>query len=85
MENILEKLYELHIKTEHYPFGIPSKEETKEWALYNELQDKLSDELKIIFVEYTNLCELRHNSEKKAVYEYGFKTAIQLIAEAFKQ
>ena len=42
MENIIEKLYELHIKTAQYPFGIPDKNiTTQEWSLYSSLIEDL--------------------------------------------
>ena len=85
MENILEKLYDLHIKMEDCPYGKTNHEdESREWQLYHYLYQNFSLEDRKIFSEYINLNENRHKGELKSVYEYGFKTAIQLIVEALK-
>ncbi len=50
MEDIIEKLYEAHLKTESFPFGKPNKEDmTEEWELYNLLYESLSPEQKKSF------------------------------------
>ena len=86
MDNIIENLYEMHIKKEEYPFGFPRKDtEVKEWALYNDLYEKLPQELRTMFIEYLQVTTERQAEEKKAVYKYGFQTAIQLVGEALKQ
>lgn len=85
MEKILEKLYKLHIEDGFYPYGrINHENEKKEWELYHYLYQNLHNQEKQIFLEYTNLKEERYKEELKSVYEYGFKEAIQLIAEALK-
>ncbi len=86
MENIIEKLYELHINTAQYPFGIPNKEITaQEWTLYCSLIEDLPKKHKEIFMEYTTVCQERHKQEIKSIYEQAFKTAIKLLMECSKE
>ena len=86
MENIIEKLYELHIKTAQYPFGVPDKNTTtQEWTLYFSLIEDLPKKQKENFVEYASICQERHKQEIKAVYEHGFKTAVKLLLECNKE
>ena len=50
MEDIIEKLYEAHLKTESFPFGKPNKEDMmEEWELYNLLYESLLPEQKKVF------------------------------------
>ena len=51
---------------------------------YTTMYQNLQNQEKQIFLEYTNLKEERYKEELKSVYEYGFKEAIQLMAEALK-
>jgi hypothetical protein len=86
MENIIEKLYDLHLKVETFPFGQTNAEDTnREWRLYDYLYKTLNGELKKMFCEYARLNGTRHSEEAKNAYMYGFKTAITLIAEALKE
>lgn len=83
MEKIIQKLYEVHIKDSYYPYGEPDQEEMKkEYALYGDLLDRLSEKDSKDFSKYANLQEERHAKERAAVYEYGFKAAIKLIVES---
>lgn len=86
MENILDKLYNLHIKTETYPFGLPNSEKTKEeWNIYYCLCENLSKENKELFLKYNDLQNERRNEELKYIYESGFKTAIKFVIEGLKE
>ena len=86
MENIIEKLYELHLKTAQYPFGIPDKEITmQEWSLYCSLIEDLPKKYKDVFMEYNSTCQERHKQEIKSIYEQAFKTAIKLFLECSKE
>ena len=86
MEKIIEKLYEIHLNEEQYPFGIVDKESIqKEYDLYFFLSQTLSGDDKEHFSEYANLNDERHKMELKAMYEYGFKTAVKLFLETIKE
>ena len=86
MENIIEKLYELHIRTAQFPFGKSDKETTaKECALYCSLIEDLPKKHKELFTEYNSACQERHRQEIKAVYEQAFKTAIKLFLECNRE
>lgn len=85
MDKIVEQLYEIHLNTATFPYGIPNKEEMdEEWQLYNFLYENLPDSYRKEFLRYINLRESRQNNEKKAIYEYGFKNAVTLIIESLK-
>ncbi len=86
MEKLIEKLFELHLKTETFPVGIPDKEGIEnEWKLYEFLLNNLTDKNKKILTEYNKLTSMRHGKELQAVYAQGFKTAIRLILEVYKE
>ena len=86
MEKMIEKFYELHLQEEQYPFGVIDKERMqKEYEAYYTLVDALSPCEKEQMLEYVNLNNERHKSELKAMYEYGFKMAINLILESVKE
>ena len=86
MENIIEKLYELHIQTAQYPFGIPNKKNSHlECDLYFSLINDLPKKHKEIFLQYNSACEERHKQEIKSIYEQAFKTAIKLFIECTKE
>ena len=85
MDNILENLYQLHLQNTSNPFGIHDNQILREECdLYNTLYNEMPTNLKSEFVKYTYTCGNRHSEELKAVYEYGFKAAIQLILESTK-
>ena len=86
MENIIKKLYDLHLTTSNFPLGKPDKESMdEEWGIYNALYEELPKQLKERFLRYVELCRTRQNEENKSAYEYGFKTAIQCIVEGLKE
>ena len=86
MKKWIEKLFDLHIKTETFPVGIPDKENiNSEWRLYEFLLENLTDDNKKILTEYNNLTSMRHGKELEAVYKQGFKTAVCLLLEALKE
>lgn len=86
MEKIIEKLFATQLQTENLPLGIVDTEVAKrEWELYSILYEKLSNEEKKMFSEYTNLCAERHQAELYAAYSYGFKTATKLWVEGLKE
>jgi hypothetical protein len=86
MENTIEKLYELHIRTAQFPFGKTDKEiTTKECALYCSLIEELPKRHKEMFMEYNSFSQERHKQEIKAIYEQAFKTAIKLFIECSKE
>ena len=86
MENIIEKLYELHIRTTQFPFGKTDKEiTTKECALYCSLIEELPKRHKEMFMEYNSVFQERHRQEIKAIYEQAFKTAMKLFIECNKE
>lgn len=86
MNSIIERLYETHLKMEDLPFGTPDhEEEREEWELYLQLTKHLPEEHKEDFSRYIELRGNRQNREMKAVYDYGFKTAIKLMIEALKE
>jgi len=85
MENIINKIFELHLNTETFPLGTPDKKAlTEEWNLYEYLHENLSSDQKTKFLSYINLINLRQAQETKYAYEQGFKTAMKLIFEAYK-
>ncbi len=86
MEKIIEKLYYLHKENEPFPYGKVCREkENREWELYHYLYENLLIDERSIFSEYINLKTDRNKEELLASYEFGFKTAIQLITEALKE
>ena len=86
MQKILEDLYDLHIRSATYPFGIPNKEMMEEESqLYYDLCTNLSAPLKKKLLKYLDLNGARVNNQLKGAYEYGFKIAIQLITESLKE
>ena len=86
MNKIVEKFYELHLQEEQFPFGVVDKESMqKEYEAYCMLSQTLSPSMKNMLSEYVNLNDERHKAELKAMYKYGFKTAIQLIFESLKE
>lgn len=85
MKDIIEKLYNLHINTETYPLGLPDKENLdEELRVYERLCNLLGEEEKQLFSQYVEQRGIRQSEELKAVYEYGFKSGVQLIIEALK-
>ena len=61
MEKIIDRLFAMQLETENLPLGIAGSDAMKkEWDLYSALYEKLSNEEKKMFVEYTNLCAERH-------------------------
>ncbi len=86
MEDMIEKLYELHVSTNTFPFGVPNKEEMdEEWKIYNFLYGMLCEPYKGEFSKYAELCKKREDAEYKAAYEYGFKAAIKIIIQGLKE
>lgn len=86
MENIIEKLYALHLDTDSTTLGIPNKESLDaEWKLYDFLYENLADECKKSFSQYANLRNERAEEECKSAYKAGFKTALRLILESVKE
>lgn len=85
MDDIIEKLYHLHLSDCSAPLGCPDRENMKEeWELYSYLYTNLPKEYKELFSKYANLRSTRESEEYKAIFEHGFKTAIQLIIESLK-
>lgn len=85
MDDIFEKMYTIHLETKSFPYGKPNKEEIdEEWELYQFLYDNLIGEQKRAFLQYAELVVARQERERKAVYEYGFKTAIKLFVQSLK-
>ena len=85
MNDLIEKLYDLHLNTSYQPLGVPDKEaKKKEIELYHLLYEDLSEENKRFFMEYVNLTGIRMCNQVKAAYECGFKTAIRLLLESLK-
>ena len=86
MEKIIEKLYQVHLDEEQFPFGIYDKEKmAKEYDAYCKLSQTLPAFMHGLLTEYSNLNEERRKVELQAAYEYGFKTAIKLILESTKE
>lgn len=86
MENIIEKLYDLHIRTNPQPFGfIPAEKTKQESQLYCFLYETLSEKDKKIFFNYMDLLNTRHNTQLQAAYTYGFKAAMKLILQSIKE
>ena len=86
MEKIIDKLFAMQLEAENLPLGIAGADVMKkEWDLYSALYEKLSNEEKKMFVEYTNLCAERHQEELYSAYNCGFKTATKLWLESLKE
>ena len=86
MEDMIEKLYNLHVSTNNFPFGKPNKEVMdEEWKIYSFLYGALCEPYKGEFLRYADLCRSRQEEEYKAAYEYGFKTAINIIIQGLKE
>ena len=86
MKKTIEKLYELHTKEHALPFGKPDKVRlNEECLLYDNLYEELEGELKKQFIRYLSVLQERHSQELRAVYEYGFKDAIQLWEQSLRE
>ena len=86
MDKIIDKLYDLHLNTEPFPFGVGTKENSiEEWQLYNFLYKNLSPEHKRAFLRYVELYGNRESEEVMLAYKLGFKTAIKLFVESLKE
>lgn len=86
MTDMIDKLYEMHIKTEQFPLGLPDKEkEREECEKYMFLLENLDGERKAAFCKYVELRGLRQCEELQKVYEYGFKAAMRLWMEGLKE
>ena len=85
MEDMIEKLYTIHLETEMFPYGKPNKSEMdEEWELYHFLYENLSKEHKEVFLRYVQLTADRQERERKEVYEYGFKAGVKLFVQCLK-
>lgn len=85
MEDMIEKLYAIHLETETFPYGQPNKSEMdEEWGLYQFLYENLADKHKEAFLRYAQLTADRQERERKVVYEYGFKTGVKLFVQCLK-
>ena len=85
MQDLIEQLYEVHLKNADYPLGVYDRELTKEeWETYLDLIDNLPNKLKEKFLRYNELSNVRHAEETKNAYKYGFKNAVCLLTEALK-
>ena len=85
MQDLIEQLFELHLKNADCPLGVYDRELTQEeWGLYMDLIDNLPTKLKQKFSRYTELLNVRHAEEIKNAYKYGFKNAVCLVTEALK-
>ena len=85
MDDIIDKLYAIHLDTETFPYGKPNKEEVdEEWSLYHFLYENLTDNCKQSFLRYVELITVRQDGERRAVYGYGFKTAVKLFIQSLK-
>ena len=81
-----DDLFELHLKTERFPLGNPEKKPLdREWELFHLLYENLPKEQKEQFIEYTNLRGTRQKQETQAAYTFGFKNAVQLIAQSLQK
>lgn len=86
MEDMIDKLYNLHLNTNSFPLGVPDKEALdEEWKLYDFLYESLPDEYKKAFLRYIELRGIRQSEELRNVYSYGFKGAVKLILESMKE
>lgn len=86
MDNLLQKLYEIHLQTEEFPLGKPNKEEMdRECESYIFLCENLPKKMKSVLLDYLDLHNRRHNAEIETAYESGFKTAIRLIFGCIKE
>ncbi len=64
MDNIIDKLYELHLANSSHPLGTPHKENTyQEWELYLFLYEKLTGEYREAFLKYVDLQSTRQDNE----------------------
>lgn len=86
MEDILNKLYEIHSDTNPRTYRKSIKENLdEEWRMYDVLYAELSEKQRKMFIKYVEICGMRQSEEMAVSYESGFKTAIRLIAESLKE
>ncbi len=86
MDKMIEQLYEIYLRTEQFPLGKPNKEELdKECEDYIFLCENLTKKMKTVFLDYLDLCNVRHNVETATAFENGFKTAVRLIFGCIKE
>jgi hypothetical protein len=86
MENIIEKIYNLHLQSNDFAFATTDKQTMdEEWKLYHYLYENLPQDYQSAFLNYVKLRSERQRKETKASYEYGFKTAMRLFYESFKE
>jgi len=80
--NIIEELYLGNIdEVSRIPNNEYTELSTEELKLYNELKDKLPNNLIDLFQKYTDIIYAKITNETKARYIQGFKTGLLIAIE----
>jgi len=83
MDSIVEKICNMQIEEDPYPFGEPDKLKLdREWEIYNYLYEHLSEEDKRLFLEYAELVAERHHRERIEACKKGFRIAMQITIDS---
>ena len=86
MEELIERLYNAHIREEAFPFGKNNLlKQSKEFAVYKYLKENLPEGYQKIFIDYIKAKEEREDSQLRYAYEQGFKAAVCLFVNSLKQ
>lgn len=86
MDSIIEKICNMQIEEDNYPFGRPDKVKlNREWEIYNYLYEHLSAKDKKLFIEYAELVADRNNREKMEACKKGFRIAMQITIDSFEK
>lgn len=83
MDSIIEKICNMQIEEDAYPFGKPNKVKLdREWEIYHYLYEHLSAKDKKLFIEYAELVADRNGRERIESYKKGFKIAMQITMDS---
>ena len=86
MDKTIETIFDAQVKTEDFLTNVVSSEDIKEEGdQYMYLYQQLGAEEKKALHKYCELARLRSVEELKAAYEQGFKTAIKLMMNVWKE
>ena len=85
MDSIVEKICNMQIEEDPYPFGKPDKVKLdREWEIYHYLYEHLSAKEKKLFIEYAELVAERQRKECTEACKKGFRIAMQITVDSLR-
>ncbi|MBQ8446777.1 MAG: hypothetical protein IJX31_03255 [Clostridia bacterium] len=86
MERIIKKLYKIDLEQKILSSLKTEREKaSQEWDYYNALYEESSEIARKLLLKYINVRAEREQRELEKVYACGFKTAMKLLIETFKE